>query len=234
MKPIIYQMSEGLTQEEKMFAAVAQTPLQRYLSVWRAHTPSLVVPRKYAVASWFDTAKDDLNARGWPIFMRATGGDITPQGPGIVNVSHIYTVPAGAQFSLDREYDRLCTPIEMALGGQAKRGWQRHSFCDGAYNVVCNGQKFAGTALRIRRAKADPSRMVVLAHALMLIERPAFPAISAINVFLEYAGRPPDISLEAHTSLPSDLSEKAFLERLCDEFTAMTDLGMLRSISIDA
>jgi len=118
---------------------------------------------------------------GWPVHLRATGGDVTPQGPGVVNVTLVFT-PEGPT-DIPGNYDRLCTPIEQTLGPTASRGWNPGAFCDGAYNVQRDGLKFAGTAQRMR--KCTDQRSAVLAHALMLMRAPSPETIDALNRFLD-------------------------------------------------
>jgi lipoate-protein ligase A len=143
---------------------------------------------------------------------------VTPQGLGIVNVTHVYSRPPKEKFDLDREYDRLCRPIEVALGDGATRGWQPGAFCDGAHNVQWSGLKFAGTAMRFRPCKADKTRYAVLAHALMLMSPPTDAAIDALNQFLSGLDQDRQIDPVAHTGLPPGMTQNVFLSRLLAGF----------------
>ncbi|MEL6587757.1 MAG: lipoate--protein ligase family protein, partial [Pseudomonadota bacterium] len=164
---------------------------------------------------------EGLRADGWPVFLRATGGDVTPQGPGVVNVTHVYAVPPTKAFDMQAEYDRLCRPIEAALGPGASRGWQPGAFCDGAHNVQWAGRKFAGTAMRFRPCRIDKTRYAVLAHALMLFTPPKPDAIAAINRFLAAIEEDRVIRDDAHTGLPDGVSPKTFVDRLRAAFDAV-------------
>ena len=207
----------ALAREMALLGEVSAAPAQRRLWVWQG-TQSLVAPKKKAHLPGFEEVARDMAARGWPVHLRATGGDVTPQGPGIVNVTHVYTVDRARDFSIEAEYDRLCTPIEAALGEGASRGWMPGAFCDGAHNVQFRGKKFAGTAMRFRPAAADRSRMAVMAHALMLFEPPGEAAIAALNVFLEALGEGRQIERGAHVGLPNEVRPEVFCAILSDAF----------------
>lgn len=208
----------ALEWERRLFDEVALHPEKRFLKCWRG-TQSLVAPRKLAVKPGFQAAADSLAAEGWPVHVRATGGDATPQGAGIVNVTHIYTWPSGGPLDIAAAYRRLCRPIEETLGAGASHGWQPGAFCDGAYNVQWKGLKFAGTAMRFRPCGHDKSAHTVLAHALMLFERPSDQAIAAINRFLNTLGENRTILAEAHTGLPDGRNAEEFITDLVDAFT---------------
>lgn len=190
----------ALAHEMALLGQVSKGLSERHLWLWQS-PQALVAPKKMASLPGFPGAFADLADAGWPVHLRATGGDVTPQGPGIVNVTHVYSVNRAQDFSIEAEYDRLCRPIEVALGDGASRGWSPGAFCDGAYNVQLHGKKFAGTAMRFRPCLADRSRMAVMAHALMLFELPSMEAIDALNAFLEAVGEPRRIERAAHTGL---------------------------------
>ncbi|MEM6386291.1 MAG: protein ligase [Pseudomonadota bacterium] len=207
----------ALAWETRLFEEVARQPDKYFLKVWEG-SQSLVVPKKLAANPQFASAQELLEAAGWPVHVRATGGDATPQGRGILNVTHIYTFESGGAFDIPAAYARLCDPIKQALGDGATVGWQDGAFCDGAYNVQWFGRKFAGTALRFRPCRADKSSHTVLAHALMLMDAPSAPAISAINRLLAHLGEARVIVDAAHTGLPERLSREVFLDRLVAGF----------------
>ncbi|MEM8881992.1 MAG: protein ligase [Pseudomonadota bacterium] len=206
---------DALAREMALLQSVSAAPDERHLWVWQSPR-ALVAPRKLAAAQGFSEAAARMAAAGWPVHLRATGGDVTPQGPGIVNITHVYSIDRTRAFSIEAAYDRLCTPIETALGPGAARGWMPGAFCDGAHNVQFNGKKFAGTAMRFRPATGDRSRMAVMAHALMLFAPPSQAAIDALNAFLGALGASRRIERSAHIGLPDDAA--AFLKRLRSAF----------------
>ena len=232
LHPAIQTLDTGtaLSREMELLEAVSRDPSQRFLWLWQG-TRSLVVPRKLAVHPDFQATANALAAKGWPAHTRATGGDATPQGPGIINVTHVYSLPAREAFHIDTEYDRICTPIEAALGAGATRGWQPGAFCDGAHNVQFNAKKFAGTAMRFRPSRADRSRVTVMAHALMLVEPPSASTIAAINDLLGRLGQGRVIKPEAHTGLPPNLTLDSFVNRLIAAFEALPISPLLTLIT---
>ena len=123
--PVMARLDTGaaLEREGALLVEASLQPSLRYLWFWEG-SQALVVPRKLAVNPGFERACEMMRAGGWPVHVRATGGDVTPQGPGIFNMTHVYTRPAGAKMSLAGEYDLICGPIERALGPGATRGWQ--------------------------------------------------------------------------------------------------------------
>ncbi|WP_306144444.1 protein ligase [Roseibium sp. MMSF_3412] len=209
--------SEALAREMDLLEDVSRDPGRRHLWFWES-PKCLVAPKSLSSKPGFERAAIALEADGWPVSLRSTGGDVTPQGTGILNVSHVYATEPGEPVDLKREYDRLCTPIEKALGAGAGRGWQPGAFCDGEFNVQLNNRKFAGTAMRIRRGKADRKRSAILAHAIMLIDPVSIDAIGAINRFLSLLGEDRRIDAGAHASLPAGYGRENFVAALSDAF----------------
>ena len=209
-------IKDALAHEMDLLAQAAADPSQRYIVFWQSDQ-ALVAPRKLTGNPNFARAEAELADMGWPVHTRATGGDVTPQGPGIVNVSLVYA-PKGPP-DIDATYDTLCTPMEHALGPEASRGWNPGAFCDGAYNVQWRGKKFAGTAQRFKRC-AGADRSAVLAHALMLMTPPSAQAITALNTFLEILGEPRRIEKDCHTGLPNNQTQTEFIQKLHTAYTA--------------
>jgi lipoate-protein ligase A len=208
---------DAMARENALLMEVSDDPSKRFVWLWQS-PQCLIAPRKLSRLPGYGDVAQELGDQGWPVSLRSTGGDVTPQGAGIVNVTHVYSRPPKEKFDLDREYDRLCRPIETALGEGATRGWQPGAFCDGAHNVQWSGLKFAGTAMRFRPCQADKTRYAVLAHALMLIAPPPDTAIKALNRFLSGLDQDRQIESGAHTGLPPGMSRDVFLERLLAGF----------------
>lgn len=230
MEVTTLEAEAALAREAELLAHVAANPKARFLWFWQS-PQSLVAPRKMSTLPGFDEVAEELAREGWPVSLRATGGDVTPQGPGIVNVSHVYATPPGTSVNIDAEYGALCAPIESALGDGASRGWQPGAFCDGAHNVQYEGMKFAGTAMRIKRCRTDTKQKAILAHALMLIAPPPDAAITALNRFLSALSEPRVIDKGAHTGLPKGTVQDQFLAELTDEFRALPNLSTLEILN---
>jgi len=210
----------ALARELELLEDVSHNPQARHLWFWESPA-CLVSPKNLSNKPRFVEASRTLEAEGWPVHLRSTGGDVTPQGTGILNVTHVYATEPGQPVDIRRKYDRLCTPIERALGPGASRGWQPGAFCDGEFNVQLDKRKFAGTAMRIRRGKADRTRSAILAHAIMLIDPVSLEAIDAINRFLSLLGETRRIDPAAHASLPENDNRAAFVDRLTAAFQAV-------------
>ena len=213
----ILDTSKALERELALLEEVSRNPDQRHLWFWESPR-CLVAPMNLKNRPLFKHASEQMLQEGWQVNVRSTGGDVTPQGPGIINLSHIYANPPGSMIDLKEEYDKLCAPIEKALGQGASRGWQSGAFCDGAYNVQWNGLKFAGTAMRIRRCKTPERQTAVLAHAIMLTEAISDEAIEAINRFLSLLGEERQIDIAAHSHLPQNIGKEEFTDRLTSAF----------------
>nr|WP_245513984.1 hypothetical protein [Antarcticimicrobium luteum] len=138
---------------------------------------------------------------GWPVHLRATGGDLVPQGPGIVNLTLMFREPQGAASTLEDAYKRLTAPICEALsdaGIPSRYGAVSGAFCDGRFNVIVTGRKFAGTAQRWRPMAGG---MAVQTHAMMLIRTPDENTIATLNRFYQDCGINRVIHAMAHVGL---------------------------------
>ena len=223
--------TRALAREAHLLDVVSRAPDQRFVWFWSS-PQGLIAPRNLAVKPGFQAASARSANAGWPVAVRSTGGDVTPQGSGIVNVTHVYARASGGPVDLAEEYNRICAPICDVLGQGASVGWQPGAFCDGAYNVQFGGLKFAGTAMRFRPARADKTRYAILAHALMLYAPPSAEAIHALNRFLGDMGEPRVIDMAAHTGLPEGVSPNDFSQRLHGAFSGLLSdsLGDLAAV----
>ena len=159
---------------------------------------SLVVPRSYRRHASFEPVAAQFAARGCPVYERPSGGGLVPQGPGILNLSLVYTLPGGPGTWMERVYLHLCALLQDALQalGVASH-WQAvsGSFCDGRFNLACGSgaqaRKIAGTAQYWRpqpRHPAGPTTHAVLAHAVLLVEPDLAAAHAWANAFEQALG----------------------------------------------
>lgn len=156
----------ALDHERALLDRVASGASDRELALWSTEA-CLVAPRNLTVKPGFAAAQALLAAEGTTVHERDTGGDLMPQGPGIVNVSLVFAAAAG--LSIAAAYDVLCRPIEALLaahGVEGRRGSIPGSFCDGAHNIAIGDRKLVGTAQRWRRGR--DGRTTVLAHAAII------------------------------------------------------------------
>ncbi|HBV7576697.1 TPA: lipoate--protein ligase family protein, partial [Klebsiella pneumoniae] len=128
-------------------------------------------------------------ARGWPVWLRRSGGGLVPQGPGIINLSLAWPVQQPLGEAAEPIYHSLCAVLQRTL---ARFGVASHpravsgSFCDGRYNLACGegaeARKIVGTAQYWRPLAAGGGH-VVLAHAVILIDADLSAAHQAANAF---------------------------------------------------
>ncbi len=159
---------------------------------------SLVVPRSYRRHAAFERVAAQFAARGCPVHERPSGGGLVPQGPGILNLSLVYTLPGGLGTWMERVYLHLCALLQGSLlGFGVPTHWQAvgGSFCDGRFNLACGrgdaARKIAGTAQYWRplpRHPAGPATHAVLAHAVLLVDPDLAVAHAWANAFEQALG----------------------------------------------
>lgn len=177
--------------------------------IW-ATRRALVAPFSYHKKHRFAQAVRVSAERGWPVAVRKSGGGVTPQGPGILNVSlGLMTCPR-RPVSINQAYELLTRPIIEALadlGIVADCKPVPDSFCDGRFNIAVGDRKLVGTAQRRTAVSQERQQSGILAHALILFDVDAEATSSAINDFQEFLGEPSDFRATAQTSISELLGE---------------------------
>lgn len=161
---------------------------QAVAQLWQA-PQGFVVPGSYRKFSELDHVNTLFSQRGWPVWIRRSGGGLVPQGPGIVNLSLAWPVSQPLGDAAEPIYLLLCGLLQRAL---ATFGVTSHfqsvtgSFCDGRYNLACGEgedvRKIAGTA-QYWRPLAQGEGHIVLAHAVILVEADLPAAHQVANAF---------------------------------------------------
>jgi lipoate-protein ligase A len=192
----------GIDHEAEWLARCAATD-RATAHLW--HAPlGLVVPRRYTLLPGWDSAR--RGARG-ELQVRASGGGLVPQGPGMWNLSLVW--PAADAMSIDTGavYRALCDRLSAAFAllsivatPQAVEG----SFCDGRYNLAVNGRKLVGTAQAWRRITGRP---VVLAHAVIIVDADPAELTARANAFEEALGTTTRYRAEALTSIAIETAD---------------------------
>jgi hypothetical protein len=197
-------MGAALEGEGKAIERVATRP-GSFVRFWESNERCIVAPAGMAArAPNFPAACKVLAEFGWPVYQRHTGGCITPQARGILNVTQVFRAPR--DIGIDAAYDRLCSPIEVVLqkfGHVATRGSLPDVFCNGRHNVQIDGKKFAGTAQRRSLCRDDVTSVAILNHALLLIEPLPMIAFEALRLFHEALGNTVFLQPNAHGWLSS-------------------------------
>ncbi len=187
--------------------------------LWQA-PPGLVVPRRYTqLPGW--TAARQTDGHG-ELQVRASGGGLVPQGPGVWNLSLVWPAPSAQPTNTDGVYRSLCTALSAALarlGLQAAPQPVDGSFCDGRYNLAVDGRKLVGTAQAWRRVNAVP---LVLAHAVLVVSADPVELTARANAFEQALGSDTHYRSQALTSVAlaanDPLIEARTLEVLAEQF----------------
>lgn len=190
------------------FAKEVSTGVRRpTVRVWR-HAPvrGLVVSKSDVAGERGKQAMAHMNARGWPVFVRSTGGTAVPHGEGVLNLSLL--LPRQMEkASTDAYYQLLCQPIVdwmEHLRLAASTGDMPGSYCDGNYNVLVGRQKLVGTAQAWRGGLAGTASRhpgYVLAHACIVVDFDMARAVDAINQFYEEVGDAYRVDVSTTTTL---------------------------------
>ena len=189
-------LAEGIAAEAEWMASAARTG-RAAAHLWRSE-PGLVVPRSCTTLPGWPAA-----AQAHRVLVRASGGGVVPQGPGLLNLSLVWCADAaaGAPSGTEVIYRALCDAIASALarlGIAAAPQAVRGSFCDGRFNLAVAGRKLVGTAQSWRRVAGEP---VVLAHAVIVVDADPQALTEAANAFERDLGTGRRYHAEALTSV---------------------------------
>ncbi len=187
----------ALQMEKGMLDRVSQAPVRSdpYVSaaVWQTEK-SIILPSGMSRRPGVKPAMHGLHRAGWPVFERHTGGDVTPQFDGVLNVSFAFLL-AEKDCTIATAYNRLTSPLiaflKSTLGVDAYLASVNGAFCDGAHNLVVAGKKIGGTAQRWRKVNQPASQTratAVLGHIALLCGGELVNALNATNTFLEASG----------------------------------------------
>lgn len=149
---------------EAMWMEAAALWGQAGAHLWQG-PPGWVVPRRYTQLAGWAGARIEGELQ-----VRASGGGLVPQGPGIWNLSLVWPAADDAPAHSTAVYRALCERLAAGLatlGLEASAGEVRGSFCDGRFNLAARGRKLVGTAQAWRRLQG---RQIGLAHAVIVID----------------------------------------------------------------
>lgn len=159
---------DGLRAEEDLFDRFCRYPTDvERLSLW-TQTACLVTTPMASRIQGFDSAAGWSALQGWPVHLRKSGGTTVFHSPEVLCVTFLFE-GRGDGFGIDRAYRHFTTHIINALkrlGVVASTGEAPGAPCDGRFNILVEGRKLAGTAMRTRNV-AD--RICVLGHAAILV-----------------------------------------------------------------
>lgn len=197
----------SIARDEARLAEFMVTGARPLLRLWSSER-CLVTTKQISRTPRFAEARADSEKNGWPIFIRGSGGTTVAQRPGILNVSLVARF--SGEIDLALAYQPLSDLIVRALGAcgvAASAGRVPGSYCDGAYNIVVNNRKIAGTACVVRRAATG---YAYLAHAFVWIDGALNEDVDAVARFETALGMRPGYDASALTSLTSEVSQMEF------------------------
>jgi lipoate-protein ligase A len=186
----------GVDREGEWMARCASTG-RAAAHLWQVPV-GFVVPRRYTLLPGWAAAS--RNAHG-EARVRASGGGLVPQGPGVWNLSLVWSMRNAPLSNTDGVYRGLCDELSAAfvrLSILATPQPVNGSFCDGRYNLAVNGRKLAGTAQAWRQIG---DQRVVLAHAVIIVDADPAELTRRANAFEETLGTDTRYSASALTSI---------------------------------
>lgn len=176
----------------------------------------LVVPKSTTNNPNFTSTAQKMYENNWPVFVRETGGDLTPQAPGMINISYVFYEPWTNAICIEDAYTVICKPIidylKQDFGINAYCSAVEGAFCNGKFNIVVDGLKIAGTAQKWRlfNNHAGQKHVAILGHVALLGDVPLPQMIEASNAFYKYCDIEKQITLQNHTTLHDLLGTQTY------------------------
>jgi lipoate-protein ligase A len=171
-------LADGVACESEWMARCAATG-RAAAHLWQAPV-GLVVPRRYTLLAGWQAASAAATGE---LQVRASGGGLVPQGPGVWNLSLAWPTSSAMPVNADAVYRTLCSELSAAfarLSIVATPQPVTGSFCDGRYNLAVSGRKLVGTAQAWRRVQGQP---IVLAHAVIVMDADPAELTERANAF---------------------------------------------------
>ncbi len=221
-------LAAGITREAAWLEQVAATG-RAAAHLWQAPV-GVVVPRRYTTLPGWPPAP---SATCGDVQVRASGGGVVPQGPGVWNLSLAWPAPSVLPQNTDRVYRELCGGLSAALsrlGLHASPQAVDGSFCDGRYNLAVDGRKLVGTAQAWQRVAGVP---LVLAHAVIVVSADPVELTARANDLEHALGtgvqyRPDALTSVAHEARPRltpDALEARTIQVLAEQFARVLEPG---------
>ncbi|MFD1953565.1 biotin/lipoate A/B protein ligase family protein [Paenibacillus thailandensis] len=118
--------------------------------LWR-HPSAFIMGLRDSRLPCAPQAKERLEAEGWSVAVRNSGGAAVPLDSGVVNVSLILPKNGSAGEHFHGDFERMYRLIADALAATGRRidkGEIAGSYCPGDYDLSIGGFKFCGIAQR--------------------------------------------------------------------------------------
>jgi lipoate-protein ligase A len=226
--PDLAPAAEMLARQEGLAEAVMRGEQDQAALVWRS-PDALIVSFRDAALPDFASARAALEAEGWPVLTRRSGGESFAIGPGTVQVAWIAREPRRPH-AIEAAYDALARPLVVALGAlglTVQIGEVAGAVCGGRYDLAVGGRKVAGLAQRWRRTAAGD--MCVATAASLIVDADAARLVAAVNRFYALAGSQRRYRADAMTSLAAQLPAGQgadLVARAMHEIAAALDAGV--------
>lgn len=200
--------------ESSLLTALQNNELDQALILWQCQEDTLVLP---AGNKWLQSHSltHALKALGWQLYARKTGGAPVPQTKGVINVSYMYALDEGSDYSIPLAYQRFCetlTGFFSHFGVSVETHATPGSYCDGDYNLNIAGKKVVGTAQRVVLKKGGGK--VVLAQACILVDTDIEKLITPVNLCYSEHQQTERVTAHVHTCLFEHTNERPSINDL--------------------
>ena len=201
--PEVYSVKTDLERQQTLADELTSPSAMPALMVWRCQ-PALLVTRSETRLPHFDGAAAEMQAAGWPVILRKSGGGACPVRPGTVQVSMIEAAFAAA--TMNAKYAALSKLIQSTLGFfqiVSETGSVAGAYCPGNHDLAVQGKKIAGMSQHWFRNRWGTHCVVTAAS--INVEEPPDMLAGVVNRFYSSAGSPVRCQAAALTNM-----------RLCD------------------
>ena len=212
-------VDRAFEKEDELLQQIQSGEIGQALLLWQAKAPTLVLPsgKKWPVTL---ESRKQLEAQGWQLSSRKTGGAPVPQLPGIINLSHIYHWPSNEAYDIKKAYLHLCDVLTLffkELGVDVDVHATPGSYCDGDYNLNINKQKIVGTAQRVLLKRGGGQ--IVLSQACILLDVDLENSVAPVNFYNQICGNPTVVDPHVHTLLSEHVKPLSSVDSLFQQLT---------------
>ena len=183
-KPKLFRAPLGLEYEDALYDRIAEAQSAPFSDIhfWQ-RTKSLVLPKRWTDKPGFELASAEVEAKGWPIFPRRSGGSCVFHGENVLCVTSVFCIEKqtlGIRDGYIRFCDLLIDCLSEAYGVEASYGGCPEAPCDGDFNILIGDRKLAGTAMR-RRSRHGKDTFLV--HGVIWLSGEMAEPLSVIEGF---------------------------------------------------
>jgi lipoate-protein ligase A len=197
--PAIDSVEVGLAHQQTLADEHTSQHGTPILSIWRCR-PALLITRSETRLPRFEAAAAAMQAAGWPVLLRKSGGGACPVGPGTVQISMIEA--ASSDTTMNAKYAALTKVIQSTLGFfqiVCRTGSVADAYCPGRFDLAVQDKKIAGMSQHWFRNRCGV-RCIITAASINIEEPPNMLA-DVTNRFYGSAGSPLRCQASALTNL---------------------------------